>query len=64
MSIGTTSLLIVRLAGALEKKEIVMIAGDGRKGWQEGAPYDVIHVGAAAPDIPQALVDMLKAPGR
>jgi protein-L-isoaspartate(D-aspartate) O-methyltransferase len=48
----------------LENKEIVMIAGDGRKGWKDGAPYDVIHVGAAAPEIPQALVDMLKAPGR
>lgn len=48
----------------MENKEIVMVTGDGRKGWKEGAPYDVIHVGAAAPEIPQALIDMLKAPGR
>ncbi|KAG8815146.1 hypothetical protein FRB91_011792 [Serendipita sp. 411] len=52
------------LGSALEKGEITMIAGDGRKGWQEGAPYDVIHVGAAAPEVPQPLIDMLKAPGR
>ncbi|CAG7849804.1 Protein-L-isoaspartate O-methyltransferase {ECO:0000256/RuleBase:RU003802} {ECO:0000256/RuleBase:RU003802} [Serendipita indica DSM 11827] len=52
------------LGGALDKGEIVMVTGDGRKGWAAGAPYDVIHVGAAAPEIPQALIDMLKAPGR
>ena len=28
------------------------------------APYDVIHVGAAAPMLPQALVDQLAQPGR
>lgn len=28
------------------------------------APYQVIHVGAAAPSIPDALVDQLAAPGR
>jgi protein-L-isoaspartate(D-aspartate) O-methyltransferase len=27
-------------------------------------PYDAIHVGAAAPEIPQALVDQLATPGR
>lgn len=41
---------------------LVMI--DGRLGWPELAPYDAIHVGAAAPDIPQALVDQLKPGGR
>jgi protein-L-isoaspartate(D-aspartate) O-methyltransferase len=52
------------LGEALDKEEIVMVTGDGRKGWAPGAPYDVIHVGAAAPEMPQALIDMLKAPGR
>lgn len=28
------------------------------------APYDAIHVGAAAPTLPDALVDQLKSPGR
>lgn len=50
--------------GISEAVGIVMVAGDGRQGWSRGAPYDVIHVGAAAPQIPTALVDMLKSPGR
>lgn len=28
------------------------------------APFDAIHVGAAAPTLPQALVDQLARPGR
>lgn len=37
---------------------------DGRKGWPELAPYDAIHVGAASPDIPRALLEQLKPGGR
>lgn len=37
---------------------------DGREGWPEFAPYDAIHVGAAAPEIPKALIDQLKPGGR
>lgn len=29
--------------------------GDGRMGHPEEAPYDAIHVGAAAPIVPQAV---------
>lgn len=29
--------------------------GDGREGYPDMAPYDAIHVGAAAPHIPQAV---------
>lgn len=29
--------------------------GDGRLGYAEEAPYDAIHVGAAAPIVPQAV---------
>lgn len=29
--------------------------GDGRMGYAEEAPYDAIHVGAAAPTVPQAV---------
>lgn len=39
-------------------------ATDGRKGWPEHAPYDAIHVGAAAQEIPQPLIDQLKPGGR
>jgi len=38
--------------------------GDGYYGWQEHAPFDGIIVTAAAPYIPQALVDQLKPGGR
>ena len=37
---------------------------DGRKGFPSEGPYDAIHVGAAAPTIPEALIDQLKAGGR
>jgi len=39
-------------------------AGDGNFGWPEHAPYDGIIVTAAAPFIPQALIDQLKTGGR
>ena len=37
--------------------------GNGSLGWPEHAPYDAIVVGAAAPDVPQSLVDQLADPG-
>ncbi|XP_036941981.1 protein-L-isoaspartate(D-aspartate) O-methyltransferase isoform X3 [Acanthopagrus latus] len=33
---------------------VTLIVGDGRMGHPEEAPYDAIHVGAAAPTVPQA----------
>ena len=33
----------------LDDKKIVLVCGDGRKGYKEYAPYKAIHVGAAAP---------------
>ncbi len=38
--------------------------GDGYKGWDEHAPYDGIVVTAAAPKVPQPLIDQLKIGGR
>eukprot|EP00826_Nyctotherus_ovalis_P021630 TRINITY_DN1701_c0_g1_i11.p3 TRINITY_DN1701_c0_g1~~TRINITY_DN1701_c0_g1_i11.p3 ORF type:complete len:125 (-),score=27.04 TRINITY_DN1701_c0_g1_i11:171-545(-) len=46
----------------LDDGSITMVAGDGRKGLPEYAPYDVIHVGAAADILPEDLVKQL-APG-
>ncbi|OAL54881.1 protein-L-isoaspartate O-methyltransferase [Pyrenochaeta sp. DS3sAY3a] len=48
----------------LEGGQVRFVAGDGRKGWAEGAPYDAIHVGAAAAEHHQELTEQLKAPGR
>lgn len=39
-------------------------AGDGSAGWPEHAPYDVILCGAAAPRVPQPLVEQLGPGGR
>jgi protein-L-isoaspartate(D-aspartate) O-methyltransferase len=38
--------------------------GDGYAGWPEQAPFDSIVVTAAAPRVPEALVDQLKPGGR
>ncbi|KAJ0229286.1 Protein-L-isoaspartate O-methyltransferase 2 [Hirschfeldia incana] len=53
------------VAGSLlQKGSLSLHVGDGRKGWEEFAPYDAIHVGAAASEVPQALLDQLKPGGR
>ncbi|PPQ71727.1 hypothetical protein CVT26_007637 [Gymnopilus dilepis] len=49
---------------ALDRGEIKMITGDGRQGYAADGPYDAIHVGAAAPTVPEALIDQLAKPGR
>ncbi|KAK1925071.1 protein-L-isoaspartate O-methyltransferase [Papiliotrema laurentii] len=41
-----------------------IICGDGRLGSPENAPFQIIHVGAAAPEIPPALIEQLAKPGR
>lgn len=48
----------------LQSGSIQYIKADGRKGWAQEAPYDAIHVGAAAAGHQQALIDQLKSPGR
>ncbi|KAM0717470.1 hypothetical protein Q7P37_007322 [Cladosporium fusiforme] len=48
----------------LRDGRVRFVKGDGRLGWREGAPWDAIHVGAAARGFQQELVEQLKAPGR
>ena len=38
---------------------ISLYVGDGSLGWPDAAPYDRILVAAAAPEVPQQLVDQL-----
>ncbi|XP_050422395.1 protein-L-isoaspartate(D-aspartate) O-methyltransferase isoform X2 [Adelges cooleyi] len=45
-------------------KRIILERGDGRFGAKNYAPYNAIHVGAASPEIPKALIDQLKPGGR
>ncbi|XP_073134889.1 protein-L-isoaspartate O-methyltransferase 1-like isoform X2 [Henckelia pumila] len=51
-------------AQLLKEGILSMHAGDGRLGWPQFAPYDAIHVGAAASEIPEALIEQLKPGGR
>lgn len=48
----------------LETGRLTMRRGDGWVGLPEEAPFDAIHVGAAAENIPEALVSQLKEGGR
>ena len=48
----------------IDEKRVVLIQGDGRLGCKQYAPYNCIHVGAAAETIPKDLVDQLAKGGR
>ena len=52
------------LLDRLGYKNVKVKYGDGYKGWKEYAPFDAILITAAAPEIPQPLVDQLKEGGR
>ena len=48
----------------LDNKKIILIHGDGRKGYSPKAPYKCIHVGAASSGIPKELFEQLEIGGR
>lgn len=52
-----------RLA-SLDVTNVTLRIGDGSAGWPEAAPFDVILVGAAAPDVPEPLRQQLRVGGR
>ena len=52
-----------RLQG-LGYENVHLRSGNGYKGWPEHAPYDGIIVTAAAPYVPEALVEQLRPGGR
>lgn len=45
-------------------QNIHVLIGDGTEGYLPAAPYDAIIVAAAAPRVPEALVDQLREGGR
>ncbi|KAL7268851.1 hypothetical protein RUND412_008512 [Rhizina undulata] len=51
-------------AKMLDDGTIKIVKGDGRLGYPGEGPYDAIHVGAAASEFHQPLIDQLKSPGR
>lgn len=48
----------------LDDRRLVIKEGDGWQGCPELAPFDCIHVGAAAETVPDALLEQLKPGGR
>jgi protein-L-isoaspartate(D-aspartate) O-methyltransferase len=53
-----------RTLGQLGYENIEVIIGDGSKGLPKKAPFDGIIITAAAPELPQPLLDQLKIGGR
>ncbi|ESO91971.1 hypothetical protein LOTGIDRAFT_178722 [Lottia gigantea] len=53
-----------KLGKLLDRGQLMFVVGDGRQGFEPEAPYDAIHVGAAAPTLPEKLVEQLKPGGR
>ncbi len=53
-----------RALDAFGVKNTALLVGDGTIGWRKYAPFDVIVVSAAAPSVPQALIDQLADGGR
>ncbi|MEO8138053.1 MAG: protein-L-isoaspartate(D-aspartate) O-methyltransferase [Gemmatimonadota bacterium] len=43
---------------------VAILVGDGTLGWRPYAPYDVIIVAAASPEVPRPLVEQLAPGGR
>ncbi|HXG45198.1 MAG TPA: protein-L-isoaspartate(D-aspartate) O-methyltransferase [Gemmatimonadales bacterium] len=43
---------------------VTVLAGDGSLGWRPFAPYDVILVTAASPEVPRPLLEQLAPAGR
>ena len=45
-------------AELLTSGNIKLVVGDGRQGYAQGGPYHAIHVGAAAPTLPQPVLQI------
>lgn len=66
-SIERVAVLAARARKILDKLQCYNVAiriGDGSYGWKEEAPFDAIITTAAAPRIPQYLLDQLAPGGR
>lgn len=53
-----------QLLSGMGYRNVKVITGDGSSGFPEDAPYDKVIVSAAAPRLPQALIDQLAEGGR
>lgn len=48
----------------LDIRNVRVHVADGTEGWKDASPFDAIVVTAAAPEVPQPLLDQLAADGR
>ena len=48
----------------LDTKKVILVQGDGRLGCEQYGPYNCIHVGAAAHQLPETLIKQLANGGR
>eukprot|EP00996_Jenningsia_fusiforme_P002097 NODE_2940_length_1084_cov_19.612560_g2696_i0.p1 GENE.NODE_2940_length_1084_cov_19.612560_g2696_i0~~NODE_2940_length_1084_cov_19.612560_g2696_i0.p1 ORF type:complete len:245 (-),score=39.76 NODE_2940_length_1084_cov_19.612560_g2696_i0:348-1004(-) len=48
----------------LESGRVTIVRGDGSRGLPDKGPFSAIHGGAAAPRLPEHLVEQLASPGR
>lgn len=62
--IPTLAKRAAKTIGTLGIKNVVIHIGDGSQGWSESAPYDAIIVSAAAPQVPETLLNQLADHGR
>jgi protein-L-isoaspartate(D-aspartate) O-methyltransferase len=53
-----------KVLDAMGFQNVALMTGDGTIGWRKFAPYQVITVAAASPEVPHALVDQLAEGGR
>ena len=53
-----------KVLAQLGYNNVLISVGDGTLGWPEHSPYEAIIVTAAAPDVPQPLVEQLADGGR
>src|SRR5688572_7253382 len=59
--------LAIRARDTLDElhiSNVAILVGDGTIGWSRYAPYDAILVAAAAPDVPEPLMEQLAIGGR
>jgi protein-L-isoaspartate(D-aspartate) O-methyltransferase len=54
----------IRMLDSLGYYNVLVRVADGSLGWREEAPFDAILVTAAAPTVPDALVEQLSPKGR
>ncbi len=54
----------IRILDSLGYYNVLVRVGDGSLGWREEAPFDAILVTAAAPAIPEVLIEQLSPKGR